>query len=141
MSELRVVQTLDAPRPMGAYSQGITVGPFVFTAGQGPIDHVTGAVVGTTVAEQTVATLSNIVTILAAVGASLREVVKVTAYLRELALFPDFDRTYGAFFGEWRPARTTVGCQLNGILVEIDAVAYLGAAGYRSSAQPFDLEG
>jgi 2-iminobutanoate/2-iminopropanoate deaminase len=123
------VATADAPQPVGAYSQAVVAGDFLFTAGQGPRDASTGAVVGHTIEEQTRATLANIERILAAAGASVGSIVKVTAHLSDLDLFAGYDRAYRAFFGDWHPARTTVGSRLDGILVEIDAVAYRGLHG------------
>ena len=65
---------------------------------------------------------------LAAAGATLNDVVKVTAHLQDLA--GDFDAynvVYAKRFGDHRPVRTTVGSTLGGFLVEIDAVAVIGS--------------
>jgi 2-iminobutanoate/2-iminopropanoate deaminase len=74
---------------------------------------------------QTRLALANVESILQAAGASMNEVVKVTAHLVDLELFDAFNRTYLEFFSEPFPARTTVGSQLRGVLVEIDAIAVL----------------
>jgi 2-iminobutanoate/2-iminopropanoate deaminase len=112
--------------PSGSYSQGLKVGDFVFVSGQGPLHPVTGEIVGTTIEEQTTATLENVAAILAVAGASLGHVVKVTVHLSSLKLFDAFDKTYATFFSDPKPTRTTVGSELAGIMVEIDAIAYLG---------------
>src|SRR6185437_3452127 len=127
MSEQRRISTPAAPDPAGAYSQAIRVGDFIFTAGQGPLDPSSGEVVGSNIAEQTEAVISNIAAILAAAGAELEDVVKTTVHLADLSDFPDFDATYRRLFSEPLPVRTTVGSRLAGILVEIDAVAWVGA--------------
>ena len=114
-----------APRGTGAYSQAIRAGDFVFVSGQGPLDPSTLEVVGGTIEEQTEATLRNVETIARAAGGSLRNVVKVSAFLSSIDLFPGFNATYERFFEEPRPARTTAGAELRKILVEIDAVLYL----------------
>jgi 2-iminobutanoate/2-iminopropanoate deaminase len=119
------VVTARAPKPVGAYSQGVLAGNFLFTAGQGPVDPDSGRVLGETVEEQTLATLTNILRIVEAAGGSVRDIVKVTAHLLDLDDFAAYDRAYREFFGGWLPARTTVGSSLNGILVEIEAVAYI----------------
>lgn len=119
------IRTTAAPAPAGAYSQGIRVGDFVYTAGEGPIDPVTGSVVGAMIEDQTERAIDNIAAILQEVGASLADVVKVTVHLADVADFARFNAVYERLFPEPRPARTTVGSTLIGILVEIDAVAYV----------------
>ncbi|TFV81175.1 RidA family protein [Blastococcus sp. CT_GayMR20] len=129
MSAKQGFSTADAPQPVGAFSQAVRAGDFIFVAGQGPIDPATGAVVGATIGEQTVKTLQNLATILSAAGASLDDVVKVTAHLADLDHFRAYDDAYRPFFAEPRPVRTTVGSGLIGILVEIDVIAYAPPAG------------
>ncbi|HEX6970916.1 MAG TPA: Rid family detoxifying hydrolase [Limnochordia bacterium] len=123
---LTEVTTNLAPRPGGPYSQGLRAGPFVFVSGQGPIDPQTGEVVGKTIEEQTERTLENVRAILQAAGARMDQVVKVTAYLSRMEDFAAYNRVYERFFQPPRPCRTTVGAQLSRILVEIDAIAYVG---------------
>ncbi len=113
------------PRGTGAYSQAVRAGDFVFISGQGPLDPSTLEVVGGTIEEQTEATVRNLQTIARAAGGSLRDVVKVSAFLSSIDLFPGFNSTYERFFEEPRPAHTTTGAELRNILVEIDAVLYL----------------
>ena len=125
MAKRQISTSAGAP-PVGAYSQGLRVGDFIFVSGQGPLDPATGKVVGETIEAQTARTLENIQGILAAGGASLADVVKVSAHLSDIALFADFNRVYASYFPDPKPARTTVGSQLMGILVEIDAIAYVG---------------
>lgn len=115
-------------KPGGAYSQGIRAGDFIFVSGQGPIDPATGKIVGETIEDQTARTIENIQAILAAGGATLGDVVKVSAHLTDLAHFDAYNRVYATYFPDPKPARTTVGSQLKGILVEIDAIAYVGKA-------------
>lgn len=120
------IATDAAPRGTGAYSQAIRAGDYVFISGQGPLDPASLRVVGSTIEEQTEATLRNVEAIARAAGGSLRDVVKVSAYLASIDLFPGFNATYERIFDTLpRPARTTVGAELRNILVEIDAVLYL----------------
>jgi 2-iminobutanoate/2-iminopropanoate deaminase len=118
--------TKDGAPPAGAYSQGLRVGDFIFVSGQGPLDPATSKVVGETIEEQTTRTIENIKAILAAGGATLADVVKVSAHLSDLSLFDRYNKVYASYFPDPKPARTTVGSQLKGIMVEIDAIAYVG---------------
>jgi 2-iminobutanoate/2-iminopropanoate deaminase len=120
------VTTKAGASPVGAYSQGLRAGDFVFVSGQGPLDPQTGKVVGETIEEQTARVLENIKAILEAGGASMADVVKVSAHLTDLSLFERYNRVYASYFPDPKPTRTTVGSQLLGILVEIDAIAYVG---------------
>jgi 2-iminobutanoate/2-iminopropanoate deaminase len=120
------ITTQSGASPVGAYSQGLRVGDFIFVSGQGPLDPVTGKITGDTVEEQTARVLENIKAILEAGGASLADVVKVSAHLSDLALFERYNKVYATYFPDPKPTRTTVGSQLMGIMVEIDAIAYVG---------------
>lgn len=120
------ISTQKGASPMGAYSQGLKAGDFVFVSGQGPLDPDTGKVVGETIEEQTTRTLENIKAILEAAGASMADVVKVSAHLSDLSLFDRYNKVYSTYFPDPKPTRTTVGSQLLGIMVEIDAIAYIG---------------
>ena len=114
-----------APAP-SPYSPGLRVGEFVFVSGQVPRDPATGKIVGETIEEQTTQVLENIKAILAAGGATMADVVKVSAHLTDLSLFEGYNKVYVTYFPDPKPVRTTVGSQLLGFLVEIDAIAYVG---------------
>lgn len=121
------ISTKKGAAPGGAYSQGLKAGDFVFVSGQGPLDPDTGKFVGDQIEEQVAQTLKNVQAILEAAGASLADVVKVSAHLSDLALFDRYNKVYSTFFPDPKPTRTTVGSQLPpGMLVEIDAIAYIG---------------
>lgn len=122
----RAVQTTGAPRPGGAYSQGIVSGSLVFTAGVGPQDPATGTVVGSDIETQTRQVLTNLAAILQAAGTDLAHAVKATVHLANLERdFAGFNRVYAEMVPDPKPVRTTVGSTLKGILVEIDLVAEL----------------
>ena len=124
--EKQRISTTTGAQPVGAYSQGLRAGDFVFVSGQGPLDPKTGKVVGDTIEEQTARVLENIKAILEAGDASMADVVKVSAHLSDMSLFDRYNRVYASYFPDPKPTRTTVGSQLPGILVEIDAIAYVG---------------
>jgi len=120
------IATHSGASPIGAYSQGLRVGDFIFVSGQGPLDPATGKIVGDNVEEQTARVIENIKAILEAGGATLADVVKVSAHLSDLSSFERYNKVYATYFPDPKPTRTTVGSQLLGILVEIDAIAYVG---------------
>lgn len=113
--------------PSGAYSQGLRVGDFVFVSGQGPLHPETGEVVGDSIETQTRQTLDNIKAVLETAGATMDDVVRVTAFLSDLNLFDRYNAVYATYFSDPKPTRSTVGCQLLGIMIEIDAIAYVGS--------------
>src|SRR5262249_306511 len=116
----------NSPTPRGPYSPAVKAGDFIYVSGQGPIDPVTDRVVIAEVEEQTRITLSNIQRILETCGATIRDVVKCSVFLRNIADFPRMNEVYKSFFGDARPARTTVEAKFYQpeLLVEIDCVAY-----------------
>lgn len=120
----KAIQTANAPAPAGNYSQGIAANGFLYTAGLGPQDPDTGAVVGETAADQTRQVMLNLQSVLREAGLSFDDVVKVTVHLAHLDRdFKAFDSAYGEFVTSPPPVRTTVGSTLANILVEIDVVA------------------
>ena len=112
------------PRPAGPYSHVAVAAGLVFTAGFGPQDPETGAV-PEGIEAQTEAVVRNVERALAQVGCALSDVVKVTAHLATLSDFAAYNAVYERLFPAPYPVRTTVGSQLNDILVEIDVVASL----------------
>jgi 2-iminobutanoate/2-iminopropanoate deaminase len=120
------IKTHGAPQPAGPFSQGIRVGNFVFVSGQGPKDPKTGKMPAEDIETQTLQSLQNVKSILEAAGFSLRDVVKVSVFLKNAGDFQEMNEVYGKFFPEGQPTRTTVEVKFvaAGMLIEIDAVAY-----------------
>ena len=118
------IRTDKAPLPAGPYSQGLKVNSRVYVAGQRPADPATGAI-PEAFADQAKQVLENVRQILLAGGADMDNVVKVTVYLADLKYFAEFNEVYKTFFTAPFPTRTTFGCSLRGILVEVDAIAEL----------------
>jgi 2-iminobutanoate/2-iminopropanoate deaminase len=116
------VTTARARVPSAPYSAAMIANGFVFVSGQRPVDPETG-LIPEGVRAQTRQVIANINAVLEAAGATLGDVVKVTAHLADLALFDEFNAAYLEGFQPPYPARTTVGSQLRGILVELDAIA------------------
>ncbi|HJQ14877.1 MAG TPA: RidA family protein [Anaerolineales bacterium] len=120
------ITNASAASPSVLYSPGLRVGDFIFVSGQVPRDPATGQMVGETIEEQTAQVLENVKAILEAGGATLADVVKVSAHLADLSLFDRYNEVYVTYFPDPKPTRTTVGSRLLGFLVEIDAIAYVG---------------
>ncbi|MFI5382514.1 MAG: RidA family protein [Tepidisphaerales bacterium] len=116
-----------APAPRGPYSPAVRAGDCIWVAGQVPIDPVSGQVVTGDVQAETRQVLTNIKNILEGCGASLNDVVRCGVFLTNADDFKPMNEVYAEFFGEAKPARTTVivaALPLKDARVEIDAVAY-----------------
>jgi 2-iminobutanoate/2-iminopropanoate deaminase len=120
-----VIRTLNAPQPIGPYSQGIFVNGFLFVSGQGAVDPESGRLAGTDIESQTRQTLTNIRSIVEASGLSMRDLVRVSIFLRHMSDFKKMNEVYQSFFPDAPPARTTIQAELPlpDMLIEIDVVA------------------
>ena len=125
MTELKNVQTDNAPAAIGPYSQAVITGDLVFTAGQIPLDPVTMQIVEGDIATQTERVMLNLQAILEAAGASLGSVVKTTVFLQDMNDFGAMNEVYGQHFGLHKPARSTVQAARlpRDVRVEIEAIA------------------
>lgn len=116
-----------APAPKGPYSPAVRAGDFIYVSGQGPIDPETNKFSFGDIRHETRLVLTNIQRILEGCGATLKDVVKCSVFLAEAGDFKAMNEVYAEFFGECKPARTTVETVMVEPLmkVEIDCVAYL----------------
>lgn len=114
------------PAPQGPYSPAVRAGDFIFVAGQGPIDPATGEFSLGSIEHETGIVLENIRRILEGCGAGVTDVVKCSVFLADGRDFAAMNRVYGEFFGNAKPARTTVEAQFAKppMKVEIDCIAY-----------------
>jgi len=122
-----VIQSKRGAPPQGAYSQGWRAGDFVFVTGTGPVDPVTGKLVGDTIEQQTEQTIDNLAAILGADGATLSDIVKMTVHLSDTSLFARYNQVYARRLSRPYPVRTTVGSDLGhspGMLIEMDCIAH-----------------
>ena len=125
--QVQPVTSRNLPTPVGPYSPGMIFGNLVFVSGQAGREPATGTL-GADVTAQTEQVLKNIATILEAAGSSLQHVIRCGVFLVDMKEFPRMNEVYARAFGAHRPARTTVevsGLPGPGLLVEIDAVAYI----------------
>jgi 2-iminobutanoate/2-iminopropanoate deaminase len=126
MSRLQPVISDRASSGTGGYTPALRAGDFLYVSGQGPLDPHTLEVRGNTVGEQTTRTLQNVMALVEAGGGDATSIVRCTCYLHSIDVFDEFTAAYERFFSHQpRPTRTTIGCELSGILVEIDCVAYI----------------
>jgi 2-iminobutanoate/2-iminopropanoate deaminase len=123
--QLEFTATPEAPQAIGPYSQAVTAGDLVFTAGQIALDPATMQIVAGGIAEQTERVLSNLDAVLRAAGSGLGRVLKTTVFLQRMGDFAAMNEVYARRFGEHRPARSTVAAAglPRDVLVEIEVVA------------------
>ena len=113
------------PTPRGPYSPAVRAGGFIFVAGQVPVDPATDKISPGDIRHETRLVLNNIKRILEGAGGSLADVVRVGVYLADGSEFAAMNEVYAEFFGQHKPARTTIVCGFVAeIKVEIDCVAY-----------------
>ena len=113
------------PTPRGPYSPAVRAGDFIFVAGQVPVDPTTDKLSNGDIEHETRLVLNNIKRILEGAGATMANVVRVGVYIKDGADFAAMNAVYAEFFGENKPARSTIVCGfVADIKVEIDCVAY-----------------
>ena len=118
------VYTEKGAPPAGIYSQGIVAdGPIAYIAGQGPLDPATGRMVEGGFQEQATRVFDNLTILLEAAGTSWEHVTKVGVFLADLNDFAEMNEVYEQYVTKPYPARTTVGCQLPNIMLEVDCIA------------------
>ena len=128
MAAKEIVSTPAAPAAIGPYSQAIKAGGLVFTAGQIPLDPATGEVVEGDITAQAERVMQSLGAVLAGGGASFATVVKTTCFLADLNDFAAFNAVYAKYFGDAKPARSTVEVSKlpRGVKVEVEAIAVAG---------------
>ncbi len=124
----KIISTDLAPKAIGPYSQGVSIGSLAFFSGQIPLDPKTGEMVGSTVEEQTIQVLKNIEGMLSAVNADFSKIVKTTIFLTTMNDFAKVNEIYAQKFKSDPPARSTVAVAglPRGAKVEIEVIVHLG---------------
>jgi 2-iminobutanoate/2-iminopropanoate deaminase len=124
---MKKIFTDKAPGAIGPYAHAIQSGNLIFCSGQTPLNPETMLIVGTTIAEQTKRVLDNLELVLMASGCNRNHIVKTSVFLKNFADFEGMNKVYGAFFGDHKPARTTVEVSRlpKEALVEIECIAEL----------------
>jgi 2-iminobutanoate/2-iminopropanoate deaminase len=127
---MKTVFADNAPKAIGPYSHAIRSGNLVFCSGQTPLNPDTMQIEGINITEQTNVVLLNLERVLQAVNANRSHIIKTTVFLKNFADFEKMNLAYEAFFGDHKPARTTVEVSRlpKEALVEIECVAELHTA-------------
>lgn len=122
--KLNQVSTANAPAAIGPYSQAMQIGGLLFTSGQIPLG-LDGAVIEGGIEEQTHQVFRNLAAVLEAGGSSFNRVVKATVFIKDMNQFAKVNEIYASYFGDHKPARSTVEVARlpKDVLVEIELIA------------------
>lgn len=122
-------------KPRGPYSPFVLAGDFIFVSGQVPVDPATNQLSLGDIRHETRVTLENIRRVLEQAGATPADVVKVSVFLKDGRDFAAMNEIYAEFFGETRPARTTIAAKFMNpdMKIEVDCVAYKPAGASRAT--------
>jgi 2-iminobutanoate/2-iminopropanoate deaminase len=122
---MKIIESTNAPNPVGPYSQAVKKGPFLFCSGQIAIDPSSGTLKTNSIKEETTQIMENLGAVLKAAGMGFEQVVKATIFLRYMDDFQEVNAIYGKYFNDHAPARETVavaGLPLD-VNVEISLIA------------------
>ena len=128
MNKKTVIETPNAPAPIGPYNQAIQVGDFLFVSGQIAIDPATGNLVMDTLEQEAHQVMKNIGAVLQEAGLDFGHIVKTSIFLKDMADFAEINGIYGGYFSGEHPARETVAVAglPKGVNVEISVIAVKG---------------
>jgi reactive intermediate/imine deaminase len=123
----QVIQTADAPKAIGPYSQAVRAGDTVYVSGQIPLDPVSGALVSGDIEAEVRRVFDNLKAIAQASGGSLASVVKLSVFLTDLAHFAKVNEIMAGYFNEPYPARAAIGVAAlpRGARVEMECILSL----------------
>ena len=121
----RVINTINAPAPIGPYSQAIQFGNLLFISGQVAINPISGNVEATDIIAETHQVMHNLKAILTEAGMDFSHILKTTIFLTDMALFATVNEVYGKYFSGTFPARETVAVKglPKNVNVEISMIA------------------
>jgi 2-iminobutanoate/2-iminopropanoate deaminase len=106
--EKTIIETGNAPAPIGPYNQAVMTGNLLFMSGQVAIVPATGEMITTTIQDETHQVMQNLKAVLHEAGCDFSNVVKTTIFLSNMALFSEVNEVYGQYFNGGFPARETV---------------------------------
>lgn len=122
----KIINTTNAPAPIGPYNQAVIANGFLFLSGQIAINPVSNELVQSSIAEETHQVMRNIKAVLLEASYGFEDVVKTTIFLTDMNLFAEVNEIYGSYFNVDFPARETVAVKglPKGVNVEISITAY-----------------
>ena len=120
-----IINTSNAPEPIGPYSQAVKAGGFLFLSGQVALKPGTGDLVTSNITEETTQVMKNLEAVLSEAGLNFSHVVKTTIFLKEMSSFGEVNAEYGKYFEKDFPARETVAVKTlpKDVNVEISMIA------------------
>jgi 2-iminobutanoate/2-iminopropanoate deaminase len=121
-----IINTTNAPAPIGPYSQAVVANGFLFASGQVAINPENGELNMASIAEETHQVMRNIKAVLIEADYDFAHIIKTTIFLSDMALFAEVNEIYGSYFDSEFPARETVAVKglPKGVNVEISITAY-----------------
>jgi len=123
-----IINTSNAPAPIGPYSQAVLANGFLYVSGQIPINPATGELAQSSIKEETEQVMRNLNAVLLEAGFEFTHILKSTIFLSDMDLFAEVNEVYGSYFESDFPARETVAVKglPKGVNVEISVIAYKG---------------
>jgi len=120
----QIIQTDQAPKAIGTYSQAVRVGDTVYLSGQIPLVPASMELVDGDIEAQIRRVFDNLQAVARAAGGELADLVKLNIFLTDLAHFPLVNQVMADYFAEPYPARAAIGVASlpKGAQVEMDAV-------------------
>ena len=121
----RIINSDQAPAPIGPYSQAVEAGGTLYVSGQIPIDPSTGGLVEGSITDETHQVMKNLGAILSEAGLNFGSVVKCSIFVADMNDFSAINEAYGSYFSEDAPARETVEVNTlpKNVNVEISCIA------------------
>ena len=121
-----IINTTNAPAPIGPYNQAVLAGNLLFVSGQIALDAQTGELIMTDLATETHKVMNNIKAILEAAGVNFSHIAKTSIFLKDMGDFAQVNEIYGSYFTSNFPARETiqVAALPKNVNVEISVTAY-----------------
>lgn len=126
-----IIYSKNAPKPIGPYSQAIKLtmdsGKILYTSGQVAIDPKTGNFISGGIKEQTRQVIENLKALLNEAGTEINKVIKTTVFLKDMNDFTVMNEIYSEYFGDSKPARSTVEVARlpKDALIEIEVIAVI----------------
>lgn len=120
-----IINTINAPAPIGPYNQAVMAGNFLFVSGQIAIDPISGQLLTDSIEQETHRVMQNIEAILKQAGLDFINVVKTSIFLTDMSDFSMVNEIYGSYFSNNYPARETIQVSAlpKGVHVEISVTA------------------